>query len=101
VDKSSPALLKLCVNGDHVDEATLFCAKSVGQKNPEDFLQIILKEVYVSSFQAGGSHGEDVGTESVSITYGKIQYGYKIQQKDGSLVDGGTVLYDLVAREQG
>jgi type VI secretion system secreted protein Hcp len=101
VDKASPALLRLCVNGDHVDEATLFCAKSTGGMNPEDFLHIVLKEVYVSSFQVGGSHGEDVGTESVSLTYGQIEYGYKVQQKGGSLADAGTVKYDLIAREQG
>ena len=101
VDKSSPNLLKLCVKGDHVDTATLYCSKQTGQKNPEDFLTIELKEVYISSFQIGGSSGEDVGSESVSITYGQIKYGYKVQQKDGSLVDGGTVSYDLIARAEG
>jgi type VI secretion system secreted protein Hcp len=100
VDKSSPGLLKLCVTGNHVDEVTLYCSKQTGQKTPDDFLTIKMKEVYVSSFQVGGSSGEDVGTESVSITYGNINYDYKLQKADGTLVSGGTVEYDLRKREQ-
>src|SRR5271157_960167 len=76
VDKASPKLLELCITGNHVDQATLTCSKQTGQKTPDDFLTIKLKEVYVSSFQAGGSSGEDVGTESLSITYGSMNYDY-------------------------
>ena len=56
VDKSSPKLLELCVTGKHVDDATLTCSKQTGEKTPDDFLTIKLKEVYVSSYQTGGSH---------------------------------------------
>ena len=100
VDKSSPKLLELCVTGKHVDDATLYCSKQTGGKTPEDFLTIKLKEVYVSSFHAGGSEGEDVGTESLSITYGWIDYDYKVQDKAGTLTSAGNVEYDLIKREQ-
>jgi len=100
VDKSSPKLLGLCVTGDHAKEATLYCSKQTGGKTPEDFLIIKLTEVYVSSYQVGGSSGEDVGTESISITYAAIDYDYKVQQADGKLVSGGDIEYDLRKREQ-
>jgi type VI secretion system secreted protein Hcp len=100
VDKSSPKLLELCITGKHVDLATLYCSKQTGDKKPADFLTIKLKEVYVSSFHCGGSEGEDVGTESLSVTYADINYDYKEQKPDGSLVSAGNVEYDLVAREQ-
>jgi type VI secretion system secreted protein Hcp len=100
VDKSSPKLLELCITGKHMDDATLCCSKQTGGKTPEDFLTLKLKEVYVSSFQAGGSSGEDVGTESVSITYGSINYDYKAQDKTGTLTSAGNVEYDLRKREQ-
>jgi type VI secretion system secreted protein Hcp len=100
VDKSSPKLLELCVTGKHVDEVTLSCSKQTGGKTPEDFLIIKLKEVYVSSHQCGGSAGEDVGTESLSITYGSINYDYKVQDKAGTLTSAGNVEYDLRKREQ-
>ena len=100
VDKSSPKLLELCVTGKHVDDATLYCSKQTGEKTPDDFLTIKLKEVYVSSFHAGGSSGEDVGTESFSLTYGSINYDYKVQDKQGTLSSAGNVEYDLRKREQ-
>ena len=100
VDKSSPKLLELCVTGKHVDDATLSCSKQTGGKTPDDFLTIKLKEVYVSSFQAGGSTGEDVGTETFSVTYGSINYDYKVQDKAGTLSSAGNVEYDLRKREQ-
>jgi type VI protein secretion system component Hcp len=59
-----------------------------------------LKEVYVSSFSAGGSSGEDVGTESFSLTYGSINYDYKIQDKTGTLSSAGNIEFDLRKREQ-
>ncbi|MGA2606902.1 MAG: type VI secretion system tube protein Hcp [Terriglobia bacterium] len=100
VDKSSPKLLELCITGKHVDEVTLYCSKQTGQKTPDDFLTIKFWQVYVSSHQAGGSHGEDVGTESLSFAYGKINYDYKLQKPDGTLTSAGNVEYDLRKREQ-
>jgi type VI secretion system secreted protein Hcp len=100
VDKSSPKLLELCVTGKHVDEVILYCSKQTGQKTPDDFLTIKLKEVFVSSFQAGGASGEDVGKESFSLSYGSINYDYKLQKPDGTLVSAGNVEYDLRKREQ-
>jgi type VI secretion system secreted protein Hcp len=100
VDKSSPALLELCITGKHVDDATLYCSKQTGGKTPDDFLIITLHEVYVSSHQSAGSFGEDVGTESVSFTYGKIHYDYKVQDKSGTLSSVKAVEYDVRARKQ-
>jgi type VI secretion system secreted protein Hcp len=100
VDKASPKLLELCVTGKTVDEATLYCSKLTGSKTPEDFLVIKLTEVYVSSHEAGGYAGEDVGKETFSLSYGKINYGYKAQDKSGALIQSGNVEYDLRARKQ-
>jgi type VI secretion system secreted protein Hcp len=100
VDKSSPKLLELLVTGKHVADATLSCSKHTGGKTPEDFLTIKLKEVYVSSYQTGGASGEDAETESLSITYGIINYDYKEQKPDGTLTSAGNVEYNLIKREQ-
>ena len=100
VDKASPKLLELLVTGKHVDEAILYCSKQTGGKTPEDFVTIKFKEVYVSSYQTGGSSGEDVGSESISITYGVINFDYKVQDKAGTLTSAGNVEYDLRKREQ-
>jgi len=100
VDKSSPKLLELCVTGKTVDEVTLYCSKLTGQKTPEDYLTIKLTEAYVSSHQVSGAWGEDVGRESFTLSYAKIHYDYKAQDKSGKLISAGTVEYDLRKREQ-
>ena len=100
VDKSSPKLLELLFTGKHVDKATLTCSKQTGGKTPEDYLTIKLETVYVSSYQTGGSSGDDLGSESISISYGKINYDYKSQDKDGTLKSAGNIEFDLFARQQ-
>jgi type VI secretion system secreted protein Hcp len=100
VCKASPKMLELLVTGKHVTDATLYCQKQTGDKKPQDYLTIKLKEVYVSSYQTGGSKGEDLGVETYTLSYGNINYDYKMQQKDGSQVSAGNIEYDLFKREQ-
>jgi type VI secretion system secreted protein Hcp len=100
VDKSSPKLLELLFTGKHVADATITCQKQTGDKKPQDYLTIKLKEVYVSSYQTGGSSGDDLGSESITLSYGSINYDYKMQQKDGSQVSAGNIEYSAFLREQ-
>jgi type VI secretion system secreted protein Hcp len=100
VCKASPKLLELLVTGKHVPDATIYCQKQTGDKTPQDFLTIKLKEVYVSGYQTGGSKGDDLGTETFTLSYGNLNYDYKMQKPDGSLVSAGNIEYDLFKREQ-
>jgi type VI secretion system secreted protein Hcp len=99
VDKSSAKLLELCCTGKHIATGILTCSKSTGDKNPADYLTIKLAEIHISSFQAGGSKGDDVGSESLSLAFGNIEYDYKVQGKDGNLTAAGTAKYDITKRE--
>jgi type VI secretion system secreted protein Hcp len=99
VDKASPKLLELCNTGKHIDKAVFVCCKSTGDKNPAEYLTIELEEIAVSSFQMGGSRGDEVGSESFSLAFGKISYDYKIQDKTGKLTSAGKTTHDYVLRE--
>jgi type VI secretion system secreted protein Hcp len=84
-DKASPILIKQLAMGKHLDEAKLSCAKSGdGQK---DFMTITLKEVFVTSYQVGGSSGADL-VETVSLSFGDIEIEYKPQDAKGNLTGG-------------
>jgi type VI secretion system secreted protein Hcp len=87
VNKSSPKLLLACANGQHIKEATLLCRKA--GKEQQDFLKIKFSDLLVSSYQTGGSSGDVVPTEQISLNFAKIEYEYKEQKPDGSL--GGAV----------
>jgi type VI secretion system secreted protein Hcp len=99
VDKSSAKLLELCCTGKHIANGVLTCSKSTGDKNPADYLTIKLEEIHIASISGGGSRGDDIGSEGVTFAFGKIEYDYKIQGKDGTLVAAGTAKYDLTKRE--
>jgi type VI secretion system secreted protein Hcp len=99
VDKSSAKLLELCCTGKHITKGVLSCSKSTGDKNPGDYLTIKLDEIHIASFQTGGSSGDDVGSESLSLAFASFEYDYKVQGKDGNLTAAGTAKYDATKRE--
>jgi len=101
VDKASAMLLELCCTGKHIPKGTLFAAKSTGDKNPVDYLKISLEEIHIASHQHGGSSGDAVGSESLSLAFVQMEYDYSIQQKDGSLVNAGKTKYHIGKREVG
>lgn len=88
MDKASPTIAKHCATGKHFTDAVLTAAKSGdGQK---DFLKVTLKEVFITNYQVSGSSGADL-TESVTMSFGDIEIGYKPQDEKGGL--GGEVKF--------
>jgi len=98
-DKASAKLLELCCTGKHISKGVLTCSKSTGGKNPDDYLILTLEEIAITSVQHGGASGDDIGTESISLAFGKFTLDYKAQGKDGTLTNGGTASWDNFARE--
>lgn len=87
-DKSSPVLAKKCAQGVHFPTVVVTARKSgEGQK---DFLKITMKEVFITSVSPSGSSGGDIA-ESVSVSYGSVDFAYKPQDEKGGL--GGEVKF--------
>ena len=87
-DKASPILAKKCAQGVHFKEVAMTARKAGdGQK---DFLVIKMKEVFVTHVAPSGAGGGDIH-ESVSCTYGNIEFAYKPQDEKGGL--GGEVKF--------
>ncbi|MEL6364658.1 MAG: type VI secretion system tube protein Hcp [Pseudomonadota bacterium] len=93
VDKSSPELMKRCSNGKHVPTATLI-ARKAGEK-PLEYLKITMTDVLISSYQTGGSGGEDLLVESVTLNFGAIEVEYTEQGKDGSKGKATKAKFDI------
>ena len=98
-DKSTAKLLELCCTGKHIANGILTCSKSTGDKTPADYLTIKMEEIAITSVQHGGASGDDIGSESVSLAFGKFELDYKVQGKDGTLTAAGTAKYDIFKRE--
>jgi type VI secretion system secreted protein Hcp len=81
-DKASPILQQHCFNGKHIGKAVLVCRKASGD-NPLEYLKVTLEDILVSSFNTGGSGGEDRITESVSLNFTKVKIEYTEQTAKG------------------
>lgn len=95
--KASPKLMEACSTGQHIKKAVLTCRKA--GKEQQEFLVINLEDLLVSSFQTGGSHGEIIPMDQVSLNYAKITMEYKEQKADGTLGGGVKSGYDLKANK--
>ena len=93
INKASPGLFKACANGVHIKEGTLTCRRA--GKEPRPYLTIKFTDCLVSSFQTGGSHGDEVPTDSISLNFSKIEYSYSPQKHDGTLGTAIPAAYDL------
>lgn len=93
VDKATPTLMKYCCKGEHIKEAVLTVRKAGGKK-PLDYIILKLEKVIVSSVSTGGSGGEDLLTENITLNFAKFKYEYQPQKDDGAK-EGGAIPFEF------
>jgi type VI secretion system secreted protein Hcp len=90
-DSASSPLYKALLKGDHIKTGVLTAIKAGADGKP--FIQISLKELYVTSIQISGS--SEIPMESVSFSYNEIKTEYFMQDESGNLAAKGSVTYNL------
>jgi type VI secretion system secreted protein Hcp len=98
VSNASPKLILACAQGDHIKKATVICRKA-GGKEAVEYVKIIFEDVYVSSYQTGGSGSGVTPIDQISLGYEKVKYEYTTQKPDGTKDKTVTVGWDLKARK--
>jgi type VI secretion system secreted protein Hcp len=95
LDKSSPLLAVACCTGEHIPEVTLeLTANSVSR--PLLFLRIKLTNVIVSSFNMGGTEGEDgPPVEEITLNYEKIEWTYFLYDDKGAKINETTTSWNF------
>lgn len=94
VDAASPNLLMACCTGKHFDTATITMRKAGG--SPLDYVKIELTEVLVTGVTHGGSGGEDLLSESVTLNFAKFKFSYQPQDAKGAKKGGAVeATYDI------
>lgn len=99
VNKASPKLLLACASGQHIKEGLLTCRKA--GKEQQEYLKIKFTDLLVSSFQTGGSSGDVVPVDQISLNFAKIEYEYYPQKEDGTLGSKVPVHWDLKQNKGG
>ena len=82
VDKSSTNLFLKCCDGKHIPNAVLTVRKA--GESPVEFLKITMEPILVTSVSGGGSGGEDLITENITLNFAKVKIEYTEQNADGS-----------------
>lgn len=93
IDKSSTAFIKGVVTGAHIGTATLFVSKAGGKQ--EDYFTVKLTSAMVTSYTTGGSGGEDMLTENITLSFAKFDIEYFAQNDKGVVASAGTVGYSV------
>jgi len=98
IDKASPVLLKGCATGQHLKEATITHRKA--GKGQQEYLIIKMNDVIITSV-ANGDSSEGPVTETVSLTFAKVDLEYRPHKPDGSLDAGVHFKYDIKGNKEG
>lgn len=98
VNKSTPKLMLACATGQHIKSATLTARKAGGEQ--QEYLTITFSDILVSSYQTGGSSGDIIPTDQISLNFSKIEYAYKPQKPDGTMDAPIKVGYDIKANKK-
>jgi type VI secretion system secreted protein Hcp len=93
IDKSTTSFIKALVTGSHIGTATLFVSKAGGKQ--EDYFTVKLTSAMVTSYSTGGSGGEDMLTENISLSFAKFDIEYFAQNDKGTVASAGTVAYSV------
>lgn len=98
VDKATAGLLQAVATGKHVPSGTLTVRKAGGDESVE-YLVIELKSILISSYQTGGSQGEERLTESVTLNFEEFKVNYTPQDNDGSALAAVDFGYNIAKSE--
>jgi type VI secretion system secreted protein Hcp len=97
VNKSSPIIAYHCASGKHITKAEVIARKQ-GDKQ-QDYYLMTLTDVVVSSYHSNGG-ASVIPTESYSFAPAKVEWEYKIQNKDGSVASGAKFGWDIKANQK-
>ena len=96
IRRQGEPIIAAFASGEHFKKpAKLICRKD--GKGQQDYLIITLEKFLITSLSTGGSGGEDLFTENVTLNFAKVKMDYKLQSAEGTVSDGGTFTYDIEA----
>ncbi len=95
LDKASTVLMQKCCSGKHFESAVLVCRKA--GDSPIQYFKVTMEKVLVTSVSEGGSGGEDVQTENITLNFAKVKVEYTPQKDDGSAGAASELGWDIKA----
>lgn len=98
VDKSSPNLIKMCCSGKHFQKADIVMRKAGG--SALEYIKLTLKDGLIASVTMGGSHGEELLTETVTLNFASFSYVYLPQDAKGAGKGANTANWNIAKNSE-
>ncbi len=86
LDKATPKLALACANGTHFDKITIELCRAGTDK--VKFMEFILSNCLLSSISM--SAGDEFPEETIGINYGKVEWSYVQQNRQGGYAGGNV-----------
>lgn len=93
VDASSQAIMNHLAKGSHIDKCVLLVRKA--GEGQQKYIEITMEEVIVTSLSTGGSGGQDLLTENISLNFAKVAFSYFKQDAKGVVTSAGDFKFDI------
>ncbi len=98
VDKSTPSLFFFCASGTHLAKATLYVRPA---NSTNDMYKVILQDVVIASVNNTFAAGGDRPTETITLSYSKIQWSYQALDANGGFSGAPSVTgWDIVQNKR-
>ena len=89
IDLASPLIYQRCSEGAHIKEVKLILCRAGGDKLP--FMEFKMSNVVISGVApSGNKESEGLPFEDVTFNYGKIEWTYTQQKREGGKGGGNT-----------
>lgn len=99
VDRASPNLMKYCLTGKHIDQATLVVRKAGG--NPLEYLKLTMSDVIVTKVAPRGAATDEARVrENVALSFSKVKQEYMVQNAQGGSGGAITAGYDIKGNKE-
>ena len=95
---ASVNLMACAMSGKHLGDVKLHCTKSDGKSSME-WYTLILTDAMITSCNAGGSE-HDMGNDSVTLSFKKIQQQYFSQDNKGKKKNGPDKVYNVATGKE-
>ncbi len=88
IDKASPKLALACADGTHIDTIMVELCRSGTDKIK--FMEYKLTNCIISGVTTNGNDGGELPTENVNINFGKVEWSYTQQKRQGGGAAGNV-----------
>lgn len=89
LDKASPKIFAACCSGVHIAKIVVEVCRATGEK--QKYMEYLLEDVLVTSYQPSGQFGGQIPTESVTLNAAQITLTYTVTDHETGKPTGNVM----------